>query len=77
MALTFSTFMEGRILPLEAKIEAINVILQSSLGWTDEYILNSKRNILTCGAVQNLLDLYRVSAEATFTVNQLRQKSNQ
>ena len=76
MALTYSTFMEGRSLSLEAKTEAINVILQASLGRTDEYILNSKRKILPYGAVQNLLDLYQVSAEATFAVNQLRQNPN-
>jgi hypothetical protein len=73
MALTYSTFVEGRTLSVEAKKEAINVILQFSLGRTEEYILNSKRKVLHKVEVIGLVDCYRAAAETIFTINQGRQ----
>lgn len=75
IALTYGTFVEGLTLSIEAKKEAISVILQRSLGRTEEYILNSKHKGLRNSEVLRLLSLYRASAEATFEVNRWRQKS--
>ena len=76
IALTYGTFVEGRTLSVEAKKEAINFILQCSLGRTAAYILNSKSKVLRDAEVLNLFTLYRASAEATLAVSQGRQKSN-
>jgi len=75
IALTYGTFVESRTLSVEAKKEAINVMLQCSLGRTAEY-LNSKSKVLRDAEVLNLFTLYRASAEATLAVSQGRQKSN-
>jgi hypothetical protein len=73
IALTYGTFVESRTLSVEAKKEAINVILQCSLGRTVEYVLNSKSKVLRDAEVLNLFTLYRASAEATLAVSQGRQ----
>lgn len=75
IALTYSTFVEGQTLSVEAKKETIQVMLQCSLGRTAEY-LKSKRKVLRDAEVLNLFTLYRASAEATLAVSQGRQKSN-
>lgn len=75
MALTYSVFVENRTLSAEAKEETIQVILQCSLGRTEEY-LQSQRKVLRNAEIQNLFSLYRASAEATLAVNHGRQTSH-
>lgn len=74
ITLTYSTFVESRPLSVAAKKEVMNVLLQCSMGMTDEDI-QSKRKVLHEAAVQSLLTLYRASAEATCAVDNGRQTS--
>lgn len=74
ITLTYSTFVENRALSMGAKKEVMNILLQCSMGLTDEDI-QSKRKVLHEAAVQSLLTLYRASAEATCAVNNGRQTS--
>ena len=72
IALTYGTFVENRPLSLEAKKEAISVLLQCSMGVTEENI-KSKHNALRKAEVWILVALYRASADATIAVNNGRQ----
>lgn len=73
MALTYRTFAEGRTLSIEAKEEALRVILQCSLGRSEEYMLKRKRNALHKVEILGLVNCYRAAAESTFAINQGRE----
>ncbi len=59
ITLTYSTFVENRPLAMAAKKEVMNVLLQCSMGMTDEDI-QSNRKVLHEAAVQSLLTLLRI-----------------
>ncbi|MBI3373737.1 MAG: hypothetical protein HY017_18595 [Betaproteobacteria bacterium] len=73
MALTFRTFAEGRVRSTEAKAAALQVILQCSLGRTEEYILKNKQKVLHKVEILGLVNCYRAAAETTFAINQGRE----
>lgn len=72
IALTYRTFAEGRVRPMEAKEEALQVTLQCSLGRTEEYILTNERKVLHKVEILGLVDCYRAAAEAICAINQGR-----
>jgi len=73
MALTYRTFAESRARSMEAKEEALQVILQCSLGRTEEYILKNERKVLHKVEILGLVDSYRAAAETIFAINQGRE----
>ena len=72
MALTYHTFVTDGALSMEAKEEALSVILQCALGRTEEYILKRERKVLVAVEILALVDCYRAAAETIFVINQGR-----
>ena len=68
IALTYNTFIESRPLSLEAKKEAISVLLQCSMGVTEGNI-KSQHKALRQAEVWLLYALYQASADATIAVD--------
>lgn len=69
MALTYQNFVTSQPWPMEAKEEALSVILRYSAGTSEEQLLKTKQKILHSVEILGLIDSFKAATEAISAIS--------